>query len=164
MREKESDMYQVKGWTFSFSLLATLLATLVLVGTAVAHLPGERKVSSGQQSSEVRRDTIPELVTSEHWAYRDMVDLLQKYDKAKSLPEGRSCTRAELAGYLDDVLGKVLDAHELQGNRSLPKGALEKLVALRHALEQELSRLPHYQEKGAVIEKFLAPTEVLAPL
>lgn len=152
-------------WTLTISLLTTLLAAgpaaagetaLQADARAGADLQADAAPAALQQAASETRGEIPERIGSEHWAYREMSELVRKYAAAKKLPEGRNCTRAEMADCLLAVLDRIVESYEKDGNRSLLKGDLEQISALQLGLERELSRQPDYLKKRHTIEEILS--------
>src|SRR6185369_3653651 len=99
-------------------MLSGVLMSLLLAGTALA-LENEDVKNSVTEAQpfqeEVHDQKIPDQVTSEHWAYREIADLLEKYSTHKKLPVGKSCSKGELAQCLLSVLDKVVEKYEKEG-------------------------------------------------
>jgi hypothetical protein len=158
------------------TLAVSMLTTFLAAGPAAAHeteLPADAAVANQhaeaapaatqqtapvavQQTAPVARGEIPERIGSGHWAYQEMSELVKKYAAGKKLPEGRDCTRAEMADCLLAVLDKIVDTYEKDGNRSLLKDDLEQISALQLGLERELTQQPDYLKKRHTIEEILA--------
>jgi hypothetical protein len=155
------------------TLAVSLLTTFLAAGPASAHETEPQADAATDQHTEAApaavqaapevRGEIPERVGSEHWAYREMSELVKKYAAGKKLPEGRDCTRAEMADCLLAVLDKIVDTYEKDGNRSLLKDDLEQISALQLGLERELSQQPDYLKKRHTIEEILALVEPETP-
>jgi hypothetical protein len=143
------------------ALAVSLLTSFLAAGQSVAHETEPQAgaavapAAAGTQAAAVKGD-IPEQVGSEHWAYQEMAELVKKYASAKKLPEGRECTRSEMAECLLGVLDKIVATYEKEGNRSLLKDDLEQIAALQIGLERELSQQPDYLKKRHTIEEILA--------
>jgi len=106
---------------------------------------------------------IPELVTSEHWAYRKIVGLIQKYAAEKKLPEGRSCSKGDLAESLLAVMIKIVEKHEREGGQAIRRDELESIAPLHAALVGELAQLEGYRLRRKAIEEILVLIEPEAP-
>jgi hypothetical protein len=147
------------------ALAISLLTTFLAAGSAVAQetVHADAAVTTAQQPAAETRGEIPEQVGNEHWAYREMSELIKKYAAGRKLPEGRSCTRAEMADCLLGVLDKIVDTYEKDGNRSLLRDDLEQIAALQIGLERELSQQPDYLKKRHTIEEILALVEPETP-
>ena len=148
------------------ALAISLLVTFLAAGPAVAHESEEHadgQAMAGQQETREKAGDIPEQVGSEHWAYREMAELIKKYAAEQKLPEGRNCSRAEMAECLIAVLYRIVENSEKEGNRPLPKDDLEKIGALKLGLEQELSLQPDYLKKRHRIEEVLSLGEPESP-
>jgi hypothetical protein len=151
-------MFKRMGSTLAVSLLTAFLAA----GSAVAHQTEEHAdgaALSGLRPAEKEKGEIPEHVGSKHWAHRQVAELAKKYGAGKTLPEGRECTRAEMADCLAAVLDRIAEAYLKEGNRSPFKEDREQILALKLALEPELSAQPDYLKKRHTIEEILSPVE-----
>ena len=92
------------------ALAISLLITSLAPGSAIAHEPegpGQAMVNL-QKATPEKGGEIPEQVGREHWAYREMTELIKKYSAGKKLPEGRNCSRTEMAECLLAVLDRGL--------------------------------------------------------
>jgi hypothetical protein len=150
------------------ALAISLLTTVLAAGSALAHETEQHAEAAtaavtDQQPAAQAKGEIPEQVGSEHWAYQEMAELVKKYASGKKLPEGRNCTRAEMAECLLGVLDKIVATYEKEGNRSLLKDDLEQIAELQIGLERELSQQPDYLKKRHTIEEILALVEPETP-
>lgn len=148
------------------ALAVSLLATALAGGAALAQaaeVQPEAAAAAAPQSLKEKRGEIPEQVGSEHWAYREMAELVKKYAADKQLPQGGSCSRRELAECLISVLDRIVETYEKEGNRLLLKDDLEEITELKLALDNELSLQPNYLKKRKTIEEILALVEPESP-
>lgn len=106
---------------------------------------------------------VPDQVTSEHWAYKEIAELLQKYAAEKKLPEGRDCSRGELTDCLLAVLNRVVEKYEQEGAQAIHRDDLEDIAALHIALEGELSQQGAYQTIRKNVEEILVLVEPEVP-
>ncbi len=123
---------------FSISLLAA--------GLALGHEDMQKKESGDRQ--------IPEHVSSEHWAYKEIAELGEKYEADKKLPEG-GCPKTELAYCLLAILDKVVDKYNKEGPQAILRDDLERIAALHGALESELNEIDGYRTRRKTIEEIL---------
>lgn len=107
--------------------------------------------------------SIPEQVTSDHWAYQEIAELLQKYSADKKLPVGKPCSKGELAQCLLAVLNKVSEKYEKEGPQSIRRDDLENIAALHIALEDELSQQGAYRTIRKSVEEILVMVEPEEP-
>jgi len=143
--------------------------SLLLAGAALAH--AEDVTESGmvqpppaQAESAAPQDLrIPEQVDTENWAYREIKDLVDKYEAKKKLPEGKVCSKGELAQCLLSVLEKVVEKYDKEGGGSLQRDDLVRISALHEALEAELTKQSGYGAKRASIEEILDLVEPETP-
>lgn len=144
------------------ALSILILASQLASGSAFAQDANENRESvtlSGQQAGEAKRGEIPAQVDSEHWAYRQMAGLMQKYGTEQKLPVGRPCSKGELAHGLLAVLDKVSDTYEKEGAQALRRDDLESIAPLCLALKDELAQLEGYRLRKKTIEEVLVLVE-----
>lgn len=106
---------------------------------------------------------IPDQVTSDHWAYKEIADLLEKYSTQKKLPAGKPCPKGELAECLLYVLDKVVEKYEKEGGQAILRDDLVRISALHEALEGELTKQGGYGAKRTSIEEILDLIEPETP-
>ena len=106
---------------------------------------------------------IPDRVTSEHWAYKKIAELSQKYATDKKLPEGRSCSKGELAESLFLVMNNVVAKHDKEGAQAIRRDDLENIASLQNALEDELSKQGTYRMNRKSVEEILVMVEPEEP-
>jgi hypothetical protein len=157
------------------ALSISLLASLVAAGSAFAGAPEEgragvavsdqRQVAGAEATSATpaAKGEIPAEVTGENWAYREIAALVEKYAAEKKLPQGRSCTKAELAECLLAVMDKIVKNYQKEGDRALLKDDLEKINTLQLGLEAELAQLEGYRTMRGTIQGTLTLVESEAP-
>lgn len=157
--------------TATILALVTLTAGTALGNPIVADEGGGKKKESSQGVHHHEDHgivgagdrQIPDQVTSEHWAYKEIAELLQKYAAKKKLPEGRDCSRGELADCLLAVLNNVVEKYDKEGAQAIHRDDLESIAALHIALEGELSQQGAYQTIRKSVEEILVLVEPEVP-
>lgn len=102
---------------------------------------------------------ISAQVPSGHWSCREIAALAKKYGAAQKLPASGYVERRALAGVLLDILERVQEKCEVDGNGAVPREDMDRLAALYGALRDELSRYEGYQTRREAIEQMLAKPE-----
>ena len=151
-------------------LLILLCISLLASGTALAGEEGAKgaEISSADHAQgalgadQDAKRQVPDPVTSDNWAYREIAELAQKYAAEKKL-EGKSCPRAELADSLLVVMEKIVLAYRAEGNKSLQREDLARIAALHAALEQELAPKEGYRTLRGTIQEILTLVEPDVP-
>jgi hypothetical protein len=152
-------------------ILVLLSISIMVAGTAHAD-EGEGKlddVSHAGHNHEEPCDAhdvdhqIPEQVTSEHWSYRKITELAQKYSVEKKLPEGKPCSRSDLAECFLAVMVKIVERHEKEDPQAIRRDELESIAPLHAALENELAKLDGYRLRKKAIEEILVLIEPETP-
>jgi hypothetical protein len=144
-------------------MLLLLAVSLLLTGAALAQ---ENDGKTGEVSPVARHieehgaaKQIPEQVSRDNWAYLKIAELQQKYETKRKLPEGRLCSKGELAQGLLAVLDNVLEKYQKEGAQAISRDDLESMVPLHKALEQELAGLDGYRLRKKSIEEILVESE-----
>lgn len=133
---------------FSISLLAAGLA----------------RAQEGRGKKEFGDRQIPEEVTSDHWAYKEIAELGEKYGADKRLPPGgRPCSKSELAHSLQAVLDKVVEKYRKEGMRAIGREDVERIALLHDALESHLVKIDGYRTRRETIEEILVLIEPEEP-
>lgn len=148
-------------------MLVLLSVSLMLTGTAVAQGDeGEKDdVSPSVQNLEERSDAnnadqdIPAQVTAEHWAYKSMAELVEKFGAEKKLPEGKPCPKEELLDCFMATLAKIADRYDKEGAQAVSRDDLESIRALIVALEADLFKIDGYRQIRRTIERLLVQVE-----
>lgn len=152
-------------------MLVLLSISTMVAGTAVAN-EGEGKMDNNLHAEQNHEEhgganggdrQIPEQVASEHWAYRNIAELVQKYAAEKKLPEGTSCSKGVLAERLLAVMVKIVEKHEKEGGQTIRRDDLESIAPLHAALWGELAQLEGYRLRRKAIEEILVLTEPETP-
>jgi hypothetical protein len=108
-------------------------------------------------------EQIPDQVTMEHWACKDIVELSKKYGASGKLPDSVAskgkCPKDEMARCLLSIIDRVLDKCEKEGVEAVPREDRERVMKLHGALRDSLASLEGYQTRRETIEKFLALPE-----
>ena len=103
---------------------------------------------------------IPEQVPCEHWTYKEIKELGEKYSAEKKLPEGQTCPKSELCQCLLSIFDKIVEKREKEGGEAIPREDLERIAALHEALNPELIKYQEYVLRRDTIERILAKPEV----
>ena len=103
---------------------------------------------------------IPEQVPCEHWTYKEVKELGEKYSAEKKLPEGASCPKSELCQCLLSIFDKIMEKREKEGGEAIPREDLDRIAALHEALKPELAKYEEYVLRRDTIERILAKPEV----
>jgi hypothetical protein len=145
--------------------------SLMVSGTALAH-EGEGKMEEASNPVEnhagpggAKDDALqnPNQATDENWAYREISSLVQKYAPELKLPEGKSCTKADMARCLLGVIDKIVKTYEKEGNRSLLRDDLETISSLQAALEEDLNQQEGYRTLRGTLKEILTLVEPEVP-
>ena len=137
----------------SLLLLCAFLAITTVMICASGAFAEDAKATENAQ--------MPEQLTGEHWAYKEIRELEKKYAPEKRLPEaseGKTCPIGEAAGCFISILDKIVKQSKERGE-AIPHEDLERIAALRKALEGELMRHPEYLTVREAIDKMLEKPE-----
>ncbi len=107
---------------------------------------------------------IPSQVTSDHWAYKEIADLLQKYGAEKKLPEGRTCSKEELLNCFIASLTRIAEKYDKEGGSVISRDDMESVRRLIVALEDELFGSKAYRTIRTTIEQLLVLVEPPVPI
>ncbi|MBF0557387.1 MAG: hypothetical protein HQL08_01260 [Nitrospirae bacterium] len=153
--------------SFFKNLLIAFFLLIIFTGTAFAHEDEGKKDESPADTHPGGSDAreIPEKISAEHWAYREVEELGKKYAAEKKLPcalddKTCACTKRELAECLLSILDKIIEQHDKGGTEAIPREDLNRIAALHEMLKEELSRYDAYTTRRETIEKILAAPEV----
>ena len=147
-------------------ILVLLFILLLAAGAAFAHEDKGKKddaASTVHHHEESGDRQIPEQVTSDHWAYKELSELGEKYEAEKKLPEGTSCSKSELAHCLVAILEKVVEKYDKEGPHAILRDDVERIAVLHKALEGELAKIDGYRTRRKTIEEILVLIEPEAP-
>lgn len=153
-------------------MLVLISISIMVAGTALAH-EGESTVDNEPHAGHSHEELggvndcdrhIPEHVTSEHWAYQKIAELVQKYAVEKKLPEGKPCSKDDMAECLLGVLDKIVEQHEKEGDQAIHRDDLKCIASLHAALEGDLAKLDGYRLRRKAIEEILVLVESEAPV
>lgn len=146
--------------------------SLMVAGTALADEDGGKKNEDspaahnhdehdGVKECDLR---IPDQVTSEHWAYKEIAELLQKYGAEKKLPEGRICSKEELLDCFLASLARIAEKYDKEGGSVISRDDMESVRRLIVALEDELFGSKAYRKVRTTIEQLLVLVEPAVPI
>ncbi len=139
------------GWRLFKKILLLLCILLITTDTTLAGADDTKDSSTAQ---------IPEQVPCEHWAYKEVKELGEKYSAEKKLPEGKTCPISEVCQCLLSILDKILEKHGKEGGEAIPREDLDRIAALHEALKAELVKYDGYVVRRETIERVLAEAEV----
>ncbi|MDA8428255.1 MAG: alginate export family protein [Geobacteraceae bacterium] len=152
---------------------ATTLALVALTaGTALA-APSVYSQNSAQEASQTvtsdgiggESDTqIPDSITKEHWAYKYVAELGEKYGAATKLNEEQPVSKNELVDKFIIALARIAETYDKEGGQAISRDDLESARRLIVALEDELFGQPAYRTIRTTIEQLLSLVEPAVPL
>ena len=131
-----------------------LLLVFILLSTAAMTFAG------ADDAKDNGTALIPEQVPCEHWTYKEVKELGEKYSTEKKLPEGETCPKSELCQCLLSIFNKIIEKREKEGGEAIPREDLDRIAALHEALKPELVKFEEYVLRRDTIERILAKPEV----
>ena len=131
-----------------------LLLLFILLSTSATTLAG------ADDAKDNGTALIPEQVPCEHWTYKEVKELGEKYSAEKKLPEGETCPKSELCQCLLSIFDKIMEKREKEGGEAIPREDLDRIAALHEALKPELAKYEEYVLRRDTIERILANPEV----
>ncbi len=141
-----------------FLLLALFLTALHFAEVkALAH---EDEAHEG--ANQRKESAIPTVVAHDHWACKEMVELVAKYGALKKLPDAPSLSRKDLTASFLAIMEKVLEKSDKEGNDAVPREDLDRVSVLHEVLEEDLAQYEGYLLRREAIERMLAKPEVPA--
>jgi len=153
-------------------MLSAVSISLLLAGTAFSAVEQEsadairaNAIMEAQAAKEAQTDlSIPEQVPGEHWAYRDVAELADKYDAGKRLPEGKPVSKSELVEDFIAALSRIVEKYGKEGPSVISRDDIESTRRLIIALEDELFGNQAYRTIRTTIEQLLVLVEPAVPL
>lgn len=133
-----------------------ITATLFFLGVSAPRPPAAL--------AAVTEWNVPDQLPPEHWAYVAVAELTDSYDTDKKLPEGKSCSKAELVECLLPVLKKIAATFERNGPQAMRRDDLETINNLIAVLESELEQRAEYRSVRETLNRALALIEPAVPL
>lgn len=151
--------------------IATTLALVALTaGTALAG-PATCSQSSALEPSPtvsgtdgVSWDKVPESVTRDHWAYKDVAELGERYGTGTKLREEQSITKNELVEKFISALTKITETYDKEGGQAISQDDMETVRRLIVALEDELFGQSAYRTIRTTVEQLLTLVEPAVPI
>jgi hypothetical protein len=144
---------------FRRMLVLFLFILLMAAGTAFAHEDESKKddIATEVHNEAPDKQQIPEQVTSEHWAYKEIEELGGKYAAEKKLPcaaeeKTCTCTKRELAQCLLSILDKIIEKYDKGGAEAIPREDLDRIASLHKSLQAELTQYEGYVTRRETIE------------
>jgi hypothetical protein len=118
----------------------------------------------GTAHADISVHSLAEQSVVEDQAFRNLVDLAEKYDATGKLPksvvvEGKPCTKGDAATCLLTIIEKVLDKSKTEGKDAVAREDLEKISALHEALKDELVKHEGYLTLRESMDAMLAKPE-----
>lgn len=107
---------------------------------------------------------IPDSVTKEHWAYKDVAELGEKYGAATKLNVEQSVTKNELVDKFVAALSSIVGKYDKEGGQAVSRDDMENISRLIVALEDELFGKPAYRTIRTTIEQLLTLVEPPVPV
>jgi hypothetical protein len=152
---------------FKKRLLMLLTVALLVSGTTLVHADeGEKEaIAPAVQTPEELNDAvnvnqeIPERVTSQHWAYKEVASLGEKYGVQRKLPEGRDFPKSELLDCFMATLATIKDAYDKDGSQAVSRDDLDTIRTLIVALQMDLFKIDGYRQIRRTIEQLLVQVE-----
>ena len=148
-------------------MLVLFSVSLMVAGTAVAQADEGKMddVPPAIQNIEERSDAndgnqqIPLQVTSEHWAYKEVAALVEKFGAEKKLPEGKPCPKDEMIDCFVAALAKIVEKYDKEGSQAVSRDDLESIRTLIVALEADLFKIDGYRQIRRTIEQLIVEVE-----
>lgn len=152
-----------------FKKIVMLLSiSLMVSGTAVVQADEGNGAGAppAVQNNEARSDAndanqeIPAQVTGEHWAYKEVAALVEKFGAEKKLPEGKSCSKDEMIDCFVAALKKIAEKYDKEGSQAVTRDDLDSIRALIVALEADLFKIDGYRQVRRTIEQLIVEVEL----
>lgn len=150
---------------------ATTLALVALTAGTALGAPSMYSQNTAQEASPVTgidgisgEIEIPDSVTKEHWAYKEVADLGEKYGAATKLNEDQPVPKNELVDKFIIALTRITETYDKEGGQSISRDDLESARRLIVALESELFGQPAYRTIRTTIEQLLSLVEPAVPI
>ena len=155
----------------TISKAATTLALVALTASTALAAPSMYSQNSSQESSPAvngiggENDTqIPDSVTKDHWAYKYVAELGEKYGAATKLNEEQPVPKNELVDKFIIELTRIAETYNKEGGQSISRDDVENARRLIVALEDELFGQPAYRTIRTTIEQLLTLVEPAIPI
>ena len=153
-------------------MLSVVSVSLLLTATALAAEKQEstdalraQAVMEAQAAKEAQTDmSIPEQVPSEHWAYRNVAELADKYGADRRLSDGKSVSKGELVDNFIAVLARIVEMYGKEGLSAISRDDIESIHRLIVALEDDLFGSRAYRTIRTTIEQLLVLVEPSVPI
>lgn len=148
---------------------ATTLALVVLTaGTALAG-PSMYSQNLSQEASTVTgidgdETPIPDSITKEHWAYKYVAELGEKYGATTNLNEEQPVPKKELVDKFIIALTRITETYDREGGQAISRDDLESARRLIVALEDDLFGQSAYRTIRTTIEQLLSLVEPAVPM
>lgn len=151
---------------------ATALALVALTaGTALA---GPATYSQNQEASPavtsidgIGRESdnpIPDTVTGENWAYREIAELGDKYEAGSRLKGEQPVAKNELVDKFIAAMTSIVEKYDKDGGMAVSRDDMESINRLIVSLEDELFGKPAYRTIRTTIEQLLVLVEPAVPV
>ncbi len=113
---KEHRLGAIDSWRMFNKILLLLFILLSMSATTLA---------GADDAKDNGTALIPEQVPCEHWTYKEVKELGEKYSAGKKLPEGESCPKSELCQCLISIFDKIVEKQQKEGGEAIPREDLD---------------------------------------
>jgi len=152
--------------------LVALTAGTALGNPSIAVENGEEKAeispvvinSDGQGGQEEGDRQIPEMVTRENWAFKEIEALGEKYGAGAKLGEEQSVAKNELVDKFVAALSVIVQKYDKDGGMAVSRDDMESIRGLIISLEDELFGKQAYRTIRTTVEQLLALVEPPVPV
>ncbi len=153
---------------------ATTLALVALTASTALAAPSLYSQNSAQEASPAitsidgiggESDTqIPDSITKEHWAYKYVAELGEKYGAELRLDEGQPVAKNQLVDKFIIALARIAETYDKEGGQSISRDDMESARRLIMALEDELFGQSAYRTIRTTVEQLLTLVEPPVPV
>jgi translation initiation factor 2 beta subunit (eIF-2beta)/eIF-5 len=118
----------------------------------------------GNEDAWERGSQIPDKVTRDHWAYREVADLGEKYSAVSRLDGEQSVVKDELVNKFVAALNSIVAKYDKEGGQAVSRDDMESVRRLIVSLEDELFEKQGYRTIRTTIEQLLTLVEPPVPV
>lgn len=113
---------------------------------------------------EAEGDEIPDKVTREHWAFREVADLGEKYGAGVKLGDEQFVAKGELVDKFVAALSSIAEKYDKEGPSVISRDDMEGIRRMIIAMEDELFGSQPYRTIRTTIEQLLVLVEPPVPV
>jgi hypothetical protein len=158
-------MQRMVVWLFLSVFIAAGSAFGAVTSPGGARVETQGDVQQKDKSGSVgESEQIPERVTSENLAYRQIAELRERYGTDKKLSEGGSLSKDELVEAFVAILVKVVEEFKKNGSQTIRRDDMESIRTLIIAMEDELFRKDSYLNIRTSVERLLELVKPAVPI